>query len=85
MNTPIDTAFAELCAKHDLTALDVGMSLGCSEARRFISYAHFGPGKCEQGMGDTASAALANAIAKVNAKRSVAPEVPTLSIEAQAA
>lgn len=41
MASPIEEAFADLCAKHNLTAISVGMNLKQAEASRFDCSVHF--------------------------------------------
>jgi hypothetical protein len=78
MAASIEIAFAELCAKHELTHLDIG---GGPSGKRWVSYAHWGPRKCAQGFGDSAAAAIENAIAKVNEARASEPSVPALVLD----
>jgi hypothetical protein len=81
----IEQAFADLCAKHNLTALSVGITPALSPTHRFCAYAHFGPGRCTQATGETAHLAITFAIERANLERLTATIVPALTLEAEAA
>ena len=82
----IEAAFAELCAKHDLTSITVGMNLKQAEGSRFNCSAHWDGFSrrnitCASGFGPTPTQAIRNALAEVAVDRTQPePEVPELMI-----
>lgn len=84
----IEQAFAELCAKHDVTAISVGMNLKQSERFRFDCTVWFdGYSKhshgCVTEYGMTTAEAIAKALTGAAAERGVAlTDAPALVLEA---
>jgi len=77
----IDQALIALCEKHDLRALNIGISFKNETGRRwFTSYAHFDEA-AKQGSGPTASEAIAHAIQQVNEARACVVDVPAMELE----
>lgn len=82
MSTPIETAFAELCAKHNLSRIDIGAyATGrCIATVWWDGFARSGTA-CQMANGDTAQEALNAAISMANADRvAVEPDVPALAL-----
>ncbi|MFN3424863.1 MAG: hypothetical protein ACK40C_09190 [Novosphingobium meiothermophilum] len=84
----IDEALIDLCKKHDLTALSVGVSSSFSRPKRFFlsAYAHAaGPEGLHtyggSSISGTASEAIAHAIQQVNEVRARVVDVPDMELE----
>ena len=73
----IECVFADLCNKHGLTVLNVGLTHGYHDANHaWTAYVHW-EGDCASGYGASASKAIADAITQANARRS-----PDIAVEA---
>jgi hypothetical protein len=87
MTTPIETALADLCAKHGLTIITIGMNLKQAEGSRFDCSAHWdGYSRrgisCVSGFGSTAAQALKEAlVAAASDRTQPEPSVPALTLD----
>lgn len=85
MPTPIETAFADLCAKHDLTSVSVDFNLKQALESRFGCFVHYegftkrGHG-CSSGHGATPQRAIGNALSEAREDRIPHIDVPGLTI-----
>lgn len=57
----------QLCAKHDLTALSLGMNVG-SPCGKWAAYVHW-DGGCTSGMAESPEQAISYALAEMQAER----------------
>lgn len=74
----IETIFADLCVKHDLTAISVGYNAKRSEGNEWHAYTHWenNKGRCGSGGGESASKAVEAAIKDAIGIRSTTVDVP---------
>ena len=85
MQTPIETAFADFCAKHDSFTFELGINLKQSERCLWhCTIHHDGPTRfngCVIANGPTPEQAISNALAELHADRSPdMSEVPDLTL-----
>jgi len=77
----IEDAFAELCDKHNLTVLNVGVTHNYHDAAHaWTAYVHWNNG-CASGYGATASKAIVNAIREADVKRQPYPAESVILVE----
>ena len=75
MSQTLETLFADICAKHDLTAISVSFSLETPLSWAWGSYAHWST-FCAYGHGSTPQEALAAAIKSAAEKRAGNVSIP---------
>ena len=75
MSQTLETLFADICAKHDLTSISVNFSMGASPSWAWGSYAHWST-VCASGHGSTPQEAMAAAIKSAAEKRAGDVSIP---------
>ena len=75
MSQTLETLFADICAKHDLTAISVCVSLDASPSWSWSSYAHWST-VCASGHGSTPQEAMEAAIKSAAERRAGAVYIP---------
>ena len=75
MNQTLETLFADICAKHDLTTISVSFLQNASPLWAWGSYAHWST-FCASGHGSTPQEAMAAAIKSAAERRAADVSIP---------